>query len=146
MLAYSYSQISVMGAGRRFWCHCSHHLAALLSLTLSLCFFSFSSSCPLIAVSQGGAQVVWMDRISVLDHKHVVPSAHCGALQPIPLHSPVSPAQTWRTESNSKDSGRDSSHWRNKIFVSYNHFGNMTLPPTRRQRQPTEHSEAPGWT
>lgn len=42
--------------------------------------------------------------------------------------------------------GRDSSHWRNKIFVSYNHFGNMTLPPTRRQRQPTEHSVAPGWT
>lgn len=31
-----------------------------------------------VQVFQGGAQVVWMDRISVLDHKHL-PSAHCGA-------------------------------------------------------------------
>lgn len=44
------------------------------------CFLIMSSEC-WITVIQGGAQVVSMDWISVLDHKHL-PSAHFKAPQP----------------------------------------------------------------
>ena len=46
-----------MGAGWRFWWQCSHHVAALLSLTLSLWFFFFlilSSDCSITGRGSGG--------------------------------------------------------------------------------------------
>lgn len=74
-----------------------------------------------ISVLQGGAQVVVMDWISVLDHKHL-PSTHSGA----PCqHSALSclPGTSWDesltpdTESNVKNTCCGSSCWKNKFSI-----------------------------
>lgn len=93
-----------------------------------------------ISVLQGGAQVVVMDWISVLDHKHL-PSAHSGA----PCqHSALSrlPGTSWDesltpdTESNVKNTCCGSSCWKNKFFTVFlwNPFGNMTFLPMWRHK------------
>lgn len=93
-----------------------------------------------ISVLQGGAQVVVMDWISVLDHKHL-PSAHSGA----PCqHSALSclPGTSWDesltpdTESNVKNTCCGSSCWKNKFSIVFfwNPFGNMSFPPMWRHK------------
>lgn len=94
-------------------------------------FLIMSSEC-WFTVTRGGAQVVSMDWISVLDHKHL-PSAHFQAPRPALCTVP----SAWHKLQGKANTAAKTylvvvlSRWK-KVNFLYNHFGNVTSPPTRR--------------
>lgn len=86
----------------------------------------------------------WMDRISVLDHKHL-PSALCEAPRARTVHSLLSARHKLggkMDKNTSADCWCGSSLWMDVILLC-NHFGHMTSP-ARGAAQPVTTRIAPG--